>query len=332
MALTPSNIINGGSSVISKASSYLRSPTKLLLGTKLGFLANTTLNKMDKRADPVLSCLWTIALPTISYYEVQDDKDPGGLMDYLNVDMWKRKALGALTSLGTTAASATFDAIGGAIGMDKGTLFSKNISLGDQYVQGVELVFLEDDVISVRQRAELSYKYPGATSNLDDLVLNFYADVGNRSFAYIRNWMNLVHPPLNSVNYRSGANKKGMIYGGYSYPSMYKKTITIGLADENDTSLFLIDYIGCFPKSMGNITGDSDSNAVTYDVTFSVDDIMIYGFMSYDLADLGSDILGAGGKLLSGVADKAISGIGSAFGGSSGPSSSSSGSSSFPVN
>lgn len=283
MSINPINIIQQGKSYFSQGASYLRSPTKLLAGTSLGWLANTTLSKVEGRGDPLLSSNWTVIMPEIPVAQKINETLLSSVADGLGmanrgldkVSGWAdNSTVSSITSTikdGLSTASDYLNKANKAL-----TEVSQKISLGDEYVETIELVNKE---YGERQtfRGGIYRKYPDGIVTIPDLTMTFYGDVNIESFKYLQNWLDLVQ----------GASSETFRNGGWVTPYMYKKTITVGVADDNLNNLYLIDYIGCWLKSMQPLDLDNTGdNRLIYNATFSVDDVRVYGYDVMSFTDM----------------------------------------------
>ena len=283
----PINVLQSGKSYISNAMSYVRHPTKLLSGTSLGFLSNTTLSKAEGRGDPLFNIFWTIELPAIPVADEVNSSLLSSASSGLstlseNISGWStaNKIVGSDT---VSSITETLDNTKKQINNVSNTLAktSKTIGLGEQYVESISLVNKEYSTRTVF-RAGQEWKYPEATVNIPDITMVLYGDRNLQSFRYIQNWMNLIQGPTSQT----------VLHGGWTVPSMYKKTITIGVADENANQFYLVDYLKCWPTSIQQIELNSDSDDyIKYEVTLSVDDLRVYG---YDLMSFTQQVINYG--------------------------------------
>lgn len=282
----PINVLQAGKSYISNAMSYVRHPTKLLSGTSLGFLSNTTLNRAEGRGDPLFNIFWTIELPAIP---VADEVNSSLLSSAssavsalsTNIEGWSTASsvLGDNVGTITEALDTTNKQISNLSSALSKT--SKTISLGEEYVESISLVNKEYSTRTVF-RAGQEWKYPEATVTVPDITMVLYGDRNLQSFRYIQNWLNLIQGPISQT----------VLHGGWTVPSMYKKTITIGVADENANQFYLVDYLKCWPTSIQQIELNSDSDDyIKYEVTLSVDDLRVYG---YDLMSFTQQVINYG--------------------------------------
>lgn len=283
----PINILQSGKSYIGNAMSYVRHPSKLLTGTSLGFLANTTLSKAEGRGDPLFNIFWTIQLPAIPVADEVNSSLLSSASSGLstlseNISGWSlanrvlgSDTVGNITEALDTAQKQINDANTALANS------SKSISLSDEYVESISLVNKEYSTRTVF-RAGQEWKYPEATVSIPDITMVLYGDRNLKSFRYIQNWMNLIQGPVSQT----------VLHGGWTVPSMYKKTITIGVADENDNQFYLVDYLKCWPTSIQQIELNSDSDDyIKYEVTLSVDDLKVYG---YDLMSFTDQLINYG--------------------------------------
>lgn len=160
------------------------------------------------------------------------------------------------------------------------------VTLDSEYVEAISLPFREYGSREVF-RGGIMRKYPDAVATVGDLTLTFYVGNDNESFRYIINWMNLIASPA------SQSLPNGVCV--WNPPSKYKKTIQVALMDMNSNDVYSIDYIGCWPKSFSDVQLDNEGQRLTYDVTFSVDNMYAYGF---DYVPLQDELMNAGSGLL----------------------------------
>lgn len=315
MSINPINIIQQGKSYFSQGASYLRSPTKLLAGSSLGWLANTTLSKVEGRGDPLLSSNWTVIMPEIPVAQKINETILSSVADGL---AWTSAGIGIASMFSDSeTVNSVADSVSTGLGKVAKTLndsnkeltsVSQKLSLGDEYVETIELVNKE---YGERQtfRGGIYRKYPDGIVTIPDLTITFYGDVNIESFKYLQNWLDLVQ----------GASSETFRNGGWVTPYMYKKTITVGVADDNLNNLYLIDYIGCWLKSMQSLDLDNTGdNRLIYNATFSVDDIKVYGYDVMTFTDMVMNYAGekVGGLVkggISGIADKIQSSVTSAI-------------------
>lgn len=283
----PINILQSGKSYISNAMSYVRHPTKLLSGTSLGFLSNTTLSKAEGRGDPLFNIFWTIELPAIPVADEVNSSllsSASSAMSALstNIDGWS-SASSLLGSDTVGTITQALDTASKQITNFNNNLAktSKTISLGEQYVESISLVNKEYSTRTVF-RAGQQWKYPEATVTIPDITMVLYGDRNLQSFRYIQNWLNLIQGPTSQT----------VLHGGWTAPAMYKKTITVGVADENANQFYLVDYLKCWPTAIQQIELNSDGDDyIKYEVTLSVDDLRVYG---YDLMSFTQQVINYG--------------------------------------
>jgi hypothetical protein len=109
------------------------------------------------------------------------------------------------------------------------------------------------------------------TYNVDNLRLNFYADVENKSLNYLMSWDGAILAPFGS-----GAVTVG---GGFGRPSDYWKPIRIYLVDQSKAVILMLEYIECWPTNLDQIQLDSQSSTrLTYSVNFSAGDVFMTAF------------------------------------------------------
>lgn len=318
-------IISQASSYASTVSGLAKNPTHLLGLSGSSFLqslSGTTLESMRGRGDPSLACFWDISLPSVPVFEAQ--QSTLGLLSGVT------QAFGALSTVGSIAAT-----VGGATGLASGLSavgdgFSAvsnklnqanswvnknlgnpvaNVKLDPEYVEAITLVFPE---YSNREifRGGMMRKYPDTIVTLGDLNLTLYADDDNKSFKYILNWLNLVSTPGSQGSPNRERN--------WTPPSIYKKTITVVLMDVNSNDIYTVDYVGCWPKTLSDVSLGAEGDRLTYDVTFSADNAYAYGFkyvsFTEELGNIASGALSYVGDMAMNKAGELISG---AFSGSS---------------
>ena len=292
----PIEILNQGKSYVSQVSSYIRHPTKLLSNTSLGFLSNTTLSKMQGRGDPLFTTFWTIQLPSVPVAEEVNSNLLTTFSESLSsaagtLSGWNTGLMGNISSaiMGDSAseiigsASSALSKAGQVIGDAGKTIASSSqtLTLGDEYVESISLVNREYGSREVF-RAGQNYKYPDTTVSIPDITMTLYGDRNIKSFRYIQNWINLIQGPASSkIN-----------HGGWVVPAKYKKVITVGIVDENASEFYLVDYIGCWPKSINEISLVSDGDDyIKYEASISVDDLKVYG---YDLMSFTDQVINYG--------------------------------------
>lgn len=109
------------------------------------------------------------------------------------------------------------------------------------------------------------------TYNVDNLRLNFYADIGNKSIQYLLAWDGAVLAPFSSTNVTVG--------GGFGRPSDYWKPIRLYLVDSAKAVILMLEYIECWPTNLDSLQLDSQSSTrLTYNVNFSVGDVFMTAF------------------------------------------------------
>lgn len=295
--LNPFTVVGQAKSYISTGTGLLNNPRHLLGKTALSFLSDTTLERMRGRSDPAMSCFWDIVLPDIENSSDQKDfvTEAGNTLQ-----SWSSKASSiGLDGVGSLLSSAASTA--GSVGswLNNKLAPTAFVKLDSEYVEAATLPFREYSARNVF-RASGERKFPSGTATLGDLNLTFYVGDDNEAFRYITNWMNLVMLPSTATVYT----------GAWSLPSLYKKTITLILMDVNSNEIYKVDYIGSWPTSFSDVELDAGGDRLTYNVSFSVDDINIYGFdyvsLSDQLSNIGSGLLSAGKTALSNAASSAM--------------------------
>lgn len=110
-----------------------------------------------------------------------------------------------------------------------------------------------------------------ASYNVDNLRLNFYADIGNKSIQYLLAWDGAVLAPFNSTQVTTG--------GGFGRPSDYWKPIRLYLVDSAKAVVLMLEYIECWPTNLDSLQLDSQSSTrLTYNVNFSTGDVFMTAF------------------------------------------------------
>ena len=265
----PINILNQSKSYIGQFSSYVKNPSKLLANTNLRWLANTTLSKMEGRGDPILNAFWTVVMPQVPLYKDVNEKLLGKANELIqSAADWGNDYLkeNSTSFIGNFMGQYTMSSIKTA--STEAVKQSQTISIGDQFVESITLVNKEYNSREVF-RAGAMYKYPDTSFTIPDLTINFFGDKDLKSFRYVQNWIELINQPLTD----------SVPHGAWAVPKIYKKTITVGVADENANEFYLVDYQGCWPKSVNEIELSSDSDDyIVYSTTFSVDNLKVYGY------------------------------------------------------
>ena len=175
-------------------------------------------------------------------------------------------------------------------------------SLSFEYVERASLVFPRFETREVYQQGVM-VKYPGATREIDDLVLTLYADINNTSFEYVNMWLNLV----GKRGEYGRPSVHGTSYIGYKHP------INIYIKDMYQEDLIKLTYIGCWPTGLNSVDliGDS-SDRITWEATFAVEDVEISG---YNLQTITGSIMNLVSGTISsvmGAAKDAVASIGNA--------------------
>lgn len=167
------------------------------------------------------------------------------------------------------------------------------ISLDWSYVEEAAPAFRSYDVRQIYGSGR-NRKVAG-TYNVDNLRLNFYADIGNKSLQYLLAWDGAVLAPFGSTDVTVG--------GGFGRPSDYWKPIRLYLVDSAKSVILMLEYIECWPTNIDSIQLDSQSSTrLTYNVNFSIGDVFMTAFgVNNNIS--GASLLGN----LTGAAKSAIS-------------------------
>jgi len=142
-------------------------------------------------------------------------------------------------------------------------------NLGWNYVEEASLAFRAYDVRQIYASGR-NRKVPG-TYNVNNIRLNLYADVSNKSVQYLMAWDGAILAPFGS-----GAVTIG---GGFGRPSDYWKPIRFYLVDAAKSVILMLEYIECWPTDIDSLQLDSQSSTrLTYNVNFSVGDVFMTAF------------------------------------------------------
>lgn len=137
------------------------------------------------------------------------------------------------------------------------------------YVEEASLSFRTYDMRQIYGSGR-NRKVP-STYNVDNIRLNFYADISNKSIQYLMAWDGAIVAPFGS-----GAVTIG---GGFGRPSDYWKPIRIYLVDPSKAVILMVEYIECWPTNIDSLQLDSQSSTrLTYNVNFSVGDVFMTAF------------------------------------------------------
>lgn len=176
------------------------------------------------------------------------------------------------------------------------------VNLAWNYVEEATPAFRSYDVRNVYAQGR-QHKFAGAYS-VDNLRLNFYADIANRSLQYLTAWDGAIMAPFTSSN----ASRIG---GGYGRPSDYQKPIRIYCVDQARALVLMLEFVDCWPMIDGLHLDSGSSTRLTYNVNFNVGDVFITLFGvnsnlsgSNLLASLQSASVGAIGSLASSAINK----------------------------
>lgn len=142
-------------------------------------------------------------------------------------------------------------------------------SLDWSYVEEANVPFRTYDVRQVYAQGR-NRKF-ASTYSLDNLRLNFYADISNKSMQYLMAWDGAVLAPFSSSEVPSG--------GGFGRPSDYQKPIRIYLVDSARSVVLMLEYTEAWPTNIDALQLDSGtSTRLTYNVNFAVGDVFITAF------------------------------------------------------
>jgi hypothetical protein len=143
------------------------------------------------------------------------------------------------------------------------------VSLDWSYVEEATPSFRNYDVRQIYGNGR-SHKV-ASTYSVDNLRLNFYADVGNVSLQYLLAWDGAVLAPFDASNASTG--------GGFGRPSDYWRPIRLYLVDSAKSVILMLEYIECWPTNIDALTLDSQSSTrLTYNVNFSAGDVFMTAF------------------------------------------------------
>ena len=110
-----------------------------------------------------------------------------------------------------------------------------------------------------------------STYSLDNLRLNFYADISNKSMQYLLAWDGAILVPFSASQAPSG--------GGFGRPSDYQKPIRIYLVDSARSVVLMLEYTEAWPTNIDALQLDSGtSTRLTFNVNFNVGDVFITAF------------------------------------------------------
>lgn len=300
-------VLGIGKSYISAGTGLLNNPRHILGFSNNSFLqslSDTTLQRIKGRSDPSLACYWDITMPDIPTYEDQQTTlgmiaDKAGKFGEMAKGFGLDSVAGVANKVGEYANDAN-EAVLGFLGGNP----VANVSLDSEYVEGMSLVFPEYGTREIN-RGGVMRKYPDSNVTIGDLTLTFYVGDDNEAYKYILNWMQLVSTPASQ---KAPDNVRL-----WTPPVIYKKTISVVVLDVNGNDVYSIDYIGCWPKSFSDVQLDAEGERLTYDVSFSVDNMCTYGFryvsLTDELSNMGSLLLGKVTTAAMGKATELVSGM-----------------------
>lgn len=143
------------------------------------------------------------------------------------------------------------------------------VALDWSYVEEASPAFRSYDVRQIYGSGR-NRKVAG-TYNVDNLRLNFYADIGNKSLQYLLAWDGAIVAPFGSGDVTLG--------GGFGRPSDYWKPIRLYLVDSAKSVILMLEYIECWPTNIDQLQLDSQSSTrLTYNVNFSTGDVFMTAF------------------------------------------------------
>lgn len=168
------------------------------------------------------------------------------------------------------------------------------VSLDWNYVEEATPAFRTYDVRQMYAQGR-QHKFPG-TYSVDNLRLNFYADVGNKAMRYLMAWDGAILAPFTSSEAARG--------GGFGRPSGYKRPIRIYCVDSAKSLVLMFEFTECWPTMEGLHLDSASSTRLTYNVNFNVGDVFVTAFGINNNAS-GSGLIAA----LTSAATGAIAGV-----------------------
>jgi hypothetical protein len=169
-------------------------------------------------------------------------------------------------------------------------------NLAWNYVEEATPAFRTYDVRQVYAQGR-QHKF-ASTYSVDNLRLNFYADIANQSLSYLLAWDGAILAPFGSVDATKG--------GGFGRPSDYQKPIRIYCVDSARALVMMFEFTECWPNLEGLHLDSGSSTRLTYNVNFNVGDVFVTLF--------GVNNNMSGSSLLTTLASSAAnSALGSAF-------------------
>lgn len=163
------------------------------------------------------------------------------------------------------------------------------VSLDWNYVEEATPPFRSFEVRSVY--AQGRNRHYAGPYNVDQMPLNFYADIAGKSWAYLKAWQQCMLPAFASTEYTKG--------GGFGRPSNYQKTIKLYLLAPDMSKVMYFELIECWPVNLDALHLDSASSTrLTFNPSFSVGDVFTAVFGVNDNI--------AGANLVSSLQNKAL--------------------------
>jgi hypothetical protein len=142
------------------------------------------------------------------------------------------------------------------------------VTLGWNYVEEATPAFRTYDVRQVYAQGR-QHKF-ASTYSVDNLRLNFYADVDNKSLRYLMAWDGAILAPFSSSDAAKG--------GGFGRPSDYKKPIRIYCIDSARSLVLMFEFTDCWPSLEGLHLDSGSSTRLTYNANFNVGDVFVTAF------------------------------------------------------
>ena len=148
---------------------------------------------------------------------------------------------------------------------------TQQYTLGSEYVESCSIALPNFGNRQVRQFGRY-VSYPEVTIQYDSVTIQFYGDVQNTAFTYLKAWNTLVHP-LDGVFGTPNSPK--------DYPGMsgYKQDIVLITKDAYNATVFSITYKGAWPINIQSSTDfNSNNERISFIATFSIDDVIVSGY------------------------------------------------------
>lgn len=174
------------------------------------------------------------------------------------------------------------------------------VGLDWNYVEEATPAFRTYDVRQLYAQGR-QHKFPGSYS-VDNLRLNFYADVNNKALRYLMAWDGAILAPFAASEAARG--------GGFGRPIDYKKPIRLYCVDSAKALVLMMEFTDCWPNMEGLQLDSGSSTRLTFNVNFNVGDVFVTAFginNNMSGASLVSALSSAATGAIAGVARRAFS-------------------------